>query len=318
MHAPAFALAPASRDPHDRPMHYDWLEDFLALIECGGFSRAAEQRHLTQPTFSRRIRALEEWIGSPLVDRGTHRVRLTPAGEHFRGVAEDSLRRLRLGLAETRAAADAASDTLRFAATHVLSLTFFPPWLRGLERNSPLAAGVELIADTMAACEQKMVAGRVQFLLCHNHPSAPARLGPEFRSVRVGEDVLLPVIAPGAFAGAGGSAIPRLGFTEESGMGRILASARAAAGAAPPIRPVFTSHLASVLTAMARDGRGLAWTTRSLVADDLQTGVLVRADTPEPDVPIDIVLWRPHARQSRAAERLWARIDTRHEGMDRA
>jgi DNA-binding transcriptional LysR family regulator len=34
-----------------------WLEDFLALIDCGAFSRAAEQRSITQPAFSRRIRA---------------------------------------------------------------------------------------------------------------------------------------------------------------------------------------------------------------------------------------------------------------------
>src|SRR6476469_5315224 len=99
-------------------MDSDWLEDFLALIACGGFSRAAERRRLSQPTFSRRIRALEDRIGSPLVDRSTHTMRLTPAGEHFRIVAEDTLRRLELGLAETRAIAAAASDSLRFASTH--------------------------------------------------------------------------------------------------------------------------------------------------------------------------------------------------------
>jgi len=294
-------------------MHYDWLEDFLALSECGGFSRAAEKRHLTQPTFSRRIRALEEWLGTTLVERGTHTVRLTAAGTHFRGVAEDTLRRLKLGVVETRAVADAASDTLRFAATHVLSMTFFPSWLRAVERSSPLATAVELIADTMEACEQKMIAGRVQFLLCHDHPSTPTRFGRDFRSVRIGQDVLLPVVAPGRFEGTASSDIPRLGFTEESGMGRILSSAWGASHSPPAIRPIFTSHLASVLTAMAREGRGIAWTAYSLVADDLQSGALVRADIAEGDVPIDIVLWRPHARQSPAAERLWLRIGANDE-----
>ena len=36
-----------------------WLEDFLALVDLGHFSRAAEQRCITQPAFSRRVRALE-------------------------------------------------------------------------------------------------------------------------------------------------------------------------------------------------------------------------------------------------------------------
>ena len=48
------------------PMELVWLEDFLALAEALNFSRAAEARHVTQPAFSRRIRALEGWIGAAL------------------------------------------------------------------------------------------------------------------------------------------------------------------------------------------------------------------------------------------------------------
>ena len=39
-------------------MDHKWLEDFLALARERSFSRAAELRHVTQPQFSRRIRAL--------------------------------------------------------------------------------------------------------------------------------------------------------------------------------------------------------------------------------------------------------------------
>jgi len=75
-------------------MDTGWLEDFITLAEEGNFSRAAETRNLSQPAFSRRIRALEEWVGTELVDRDTHRIALTEAGEAFRAVAEDVLRRL--------------------------------------------------------------------------------------------------------------------------------------------------------------------------------------------------------------------------------
>ena len=53
-----------------------WLEDFIKLADEGNFSRAAEARNLTQPAFSRRIRALEDWVGATLVDRDTHRIAL--------------------------------------------------------------------------------------------------------------------------------------------------------------------------------------------------------------------------------------------------
>ena len=289
-------------------MNIDWLDDFLALVEVGGFARAAEQRAVTQPTFSRRIQALEEWVGATLIDRSTHTMKLTPAGESFKVVAEQTVRRLQLGREEARAVAKVSSETLRFASTHALSLTFFPIWLRRLEKNEPTSVTVELTADHMVACERLMVEGRAQFLLCHHHEAATTRFGKDFRSVRLGEDTLLPVISPELARQVDPEKAPQLSFAAESGMGRILSAAWATSGRTPRAKPVFSSHLASVLTAMARDGRGVAWTALSLVADDIEAGTLLRAGPPEQDIPIEIRLWRPAARQSPAAEALWSRI----------
>jgi DNA-binding transcriptional LysR family regulator len=46
-------------------MELIWFEDYLALAETLNFSRAAELRHVTQPAFSRRIRALEAGSAQP-------------------------------------------------------------------------------------------------------------------------------------------------------------------------------------------------------------------------------------------------------------
>lgn len=281
-----------------------WLEDFLAVVEEGGFSRAADRRAVSQPAFSRRIRALEDWIGASLFDRSTHSVRLTPAGESFLPAAEDMIRRLRFAREDALGAARAASETLRFAATHVLSLTFFPLWLRTIEAGAPMTATVQLTADHMEACEKLMVAGKVQFLLCHDHPAAIRLSEDVFRSVRVGEDDLLPVVAPSFPADTALADLPYLAYSQESGMGRILA----AAGKVPPSKPVFASHLAGVLAAMAREGRGVAWSPRSLIADDLAAGRLIPAGGPEDAVPMEIRLFRPKARQSPAAEAMWDRV----------
>jgi DNA-binding transcriptional LysR family regulator len=132
------------------------------------------------------------------------------------------LRRLQLGRDEVRAIAKASSETLRFASTHVLSLTFFPLWLRQLENAHPFSATVELTADNMVACERLMVEGRAQFLLCHHHEAATTRFGSDFRSIRLGEDVLLPVATPGLLSDESAGALPQLCFTADSGMGRIL------------------------------------------------------------------------------------------------
>ena len=72
-------------------MNLSWLDDFLTLAAIGNFSRAADERHMTQPAFSRRIMALEEWLGVDLFDRGSKPPRLTETGRWFRQVAQDLL-----------------------------------------------------------------------------------------------------------------------------------------------------------------------------------------------------------------------------------
>lgn len=289
-------------------MEFSWLEDFLALVDTGNFNRAAEMRHLTQPAFSRRIRALEDWVGASLFDRATHRVTLTAAGDRFRPIAEDLLRRLLQGREEIRQVAATAAASLRFAATHVLSLTFFPVWLRSLETRTQLGP-VHLVSDTMRACEQIMRAGQAQFLLCHHAAALPGQLdtGP-FKSVRVGDDVLMPVAAADAEGRPrfrlAEAAVPHLAYSPESALGRIVAAAQAAS----PLDTVFTSHLATVLRAMALDGRGIAWLPRSLIADDLARGTLARAGSAAQDAPVEIRLFRAKARQSPAAEAFWAAL----------
>src|SRR5207244_10954537 len=94
------------------------------------FSKAAEARHVTQPAFSRRIRALEDWVGAPLFVRTTHSVTLTPAGEHFHTQAEILTRALHQLRRETLEVAGRGAGPLSIAATHALSFTFFPKWVR--------------------------------------------------------------------------------------------------------------------------------------------------------------------------------------------
>ncbi|MGE5516252.1 MAG: LysR family transcriptional regulator [Bacteroidota bacterium] len=284
-------------------MDLSWLEDFAALAETGNFSRAAEARHCTQPAFSRRIRALEDWIGAPLFDRNATPVRLTEAGERFRPAAAETWRRLAQGRDEARAAAQVAESRLVIAATHALSLLFFPGWLTRLEAGGPVGP-VRLLSDSLQACEEVMAQGGAHFLLCHHHPAAPGRLeSGGFLSTVVDRDRLVPVAAPDH--GLEGE-VPLLAYSEQSGMGRIL---DAELPQRPPLslRPVFTSHLSVVLRTMARDGRGVAWLPLSLVEDDVAAGRLARLGGGAWDVAVDIRLFRPRPRQSPAAEALWSR-----------
>ena len=58
-------------------MKLEWLEDLLAVIDQGSLSKAAVARHLTQPAFSRRVRAIEGYLGCELFDRDRKPLQLT-------------------------------------------------------------------------------------------------------------------------------------------------------------------------------------------------------------------------------------------------
>jgi LysR family transcriptional regulator, hypochlorite-specific transcription factor HypT len=296
-------------------MDLNWLEDFLALAEQKNFSRAAEARNVSQPAFSRRIRALEDWIGTPLFVRGTQGASLTRAGLHFLPLAEDLMRNLHRARRATRTVGERETGSLSIVATHALSFTFFPGWIRRHMRFEALGT-LNLISDSMEACEQIMLGGEVHFLLCHYHADVPTRFDDSrFESVRVGQDLLLPVCAPDAqgqplwpLPGTPERPARLLAYSPASGLGRILAAHEIRNAEASRLESVFTSHLAATLMTMAREGHGIAWLPLGLVEEDLIRTRLVRAGPNSSDIPVEIRLFRSPDCRNHAADELWGRI----------
>lgn len=297
-------------------MNLSWLEDFLALAASGNFSRAAEERHMTQPAFSRRIRALEEWLGTDLFDRTGQPAKLTAAGEWFRPAAHELLARVARVPGEAKAVAEAHSTTLRFAATHALSFTFMPGWLRRLE--SRIAVGpITLVSDVFARCEAMLLQSQAQFVLSHAHPHFASELQTQgYPFAKVGADVLVPVSAPDStghplhqVAQASPShPLQMLSYSRESGIGRILEEVRGAALERCPTQSVFQAHLASVLRTMVLDGRGMAWLPKTLIAEDLASGRLVEAAPRDWAIETEIRLYRDRSPLGQAAEDFWAAV----------
>ena len=110
-------------------MQGKWLEDFLLLAQERSFTRAAELRHVTHPAFGRRIRALEAWAGTPLVEPGGGPVRLTPAGEAFRDTAEQLVRTLAQSHDELQAVAGRQARVITLATGRTLARTIVADWL---------------------------------------------------------------------------------------------------------------------------------------------------------------------------------------------
>ncbi|MFD8542835.1 LysR family transcriptional regulator [Streptomyces sp. NPDC059649] len=72
-------------------MELHQLRYFVAVVEEGGFTRAAARLHLAQPGVSAQIRQLERELGQPLLDRSGRRVTVTEVGEAVLGYARTAL-----------------------------------------------------------------------------------------------------------------------------------------------------------------------------------------------------------------------------------
>ena len=293
-------------------MNLIWLDDFLALAATGNFSRAADDRHTSQPAFSRRIRALEAWIGADLFDRSSQPATLTEVGAWFAGVAQELNAKVARVPGDAKRIAEASSVILRIASTHALSFTFLPRWLRSFESHTTLGP-VQLMSDVLQRCEALMLQSKVQFVLSHAHSQAPGALDAEpYRSARIGQDVLIAVSAPNERGDArhqlrtGGGAVPVLWYTEESGLGRIVRAVLGRRLESLPVQVVFTAHLASVLRTMALDGRGIAWLPQTLVEDDIRQQRMVAVAIDDWTIPLDIKLYRDSELLGKAADAFWS------------
>jgi len=61
----------------------DELKVFIAVVESGSFSRAAEQLHMANSAVSRTVKKLENKLGVALLTRTTRQLALTHEGEHY-------------------------------------------------------------------------------------------------------------------------------------------------------------------------------------------------------------------------------------------
>src|ERR1700757_534834 len=89
------------------------LRYFAAVADAGSFTHAAEKMFIAQPTLSQQIRRLEEFVGTPLLQRRREGLRLTPAGSVLLDASRTVLSLVDHGVNRTRQAAGLGRPCLR-------------------------------------------------------------------------------------------------------------------------------------------------------------------------------------------------------------
>jgi DNA-binding transcriptional LysR family regulator len=118
-------------------MEIDQIESFLAIVTYGGFHKAAEALHVSQPAISGRVRALEASLGAELFVRGRARPQLSPAGKALRPHAEQLLRTVAIARQAIHELQPQTAGALRIAASLSVCTYLMPDVMQEYKAENP-------------------------------------------------------------------------------------------------------------------------------------------------------------------------------------
>ncbi|MEM6682884.1 MAG: LysR family transcriptional regulator [Pseudomonadota bacterium] len=150
------------------------LRYFLAVVEEGGFSRAAERCNVTQPTLSAGIRKLEDHLGTSLFLRSARRVELTPAGSRFLGRAQTIIREYNHALRDMEGLEDGGpKKPLRLGLSHTIAGWMVTLIVKAVQNARP-DQRVELSEGTRQELGNKLAQDRLDMAIQVSTGNEPA------------------------------------------------------------------------------------------------------------------------------------------------
>ncbi|WP_058911416.1 hypochlorite stress DNA-binding transcriptional regulator HypT [Entomohabitans teleogrylli] len=288
-----------------------WLYDFLTLEKCRNFSQAAVVRNVSQPAFSRRIRALEQAVGVELFNRQVSPLQLTEQGKIFHSQIRHLLQQLESNLTELRGGSDYTRHKIKIAAAHSLSLGLLPEVVKAMPPHFTYA--VEAI-DVDKAVDM-LREGQSDFIFSYHDENL---LQTPFDHIRLFESRLFPVCAAGdrqeALYSLTQSTFPLLTYNQNSYMGRLV-NRMLARYPALRFNTFFVSSMSELLKKVALDGCGIAWLPEYAIREDLAQGRLIALDEDELVIPIQAYAYRMNTRMTQVAESFWRDLRQRYTAL---
>jgi LysR family transcriptional regulator, hypochlorite-specific transcription factor HypT len=277
-------------------MELKWLDDYIALMETGSFSVAAERRHVSQPAFSRRIQMLEAWLGVTLIDRARKPLRFTPVATESQGDFRSLVARIYEFRSTLKSESLNVSD-LTIAAQHSLAGSCIPAFLERLNHLEP-APNFRIRSENRSDAVTMLMRGQAEILISYETAQTPCDIPSAIAKRHVlGVDKLVLVACPDLHAsliarGDGALPVPMLCFPAESFFGQVLRfEALPELMRSQQVVVRCVSEFAMGLRELALVGQGAAWLPTLLIQDDLRRGALLPLDKLGRSVDIEIAVY---------------------------
>jgi len=137
------------------------LRYVAVLAEQLNFTRAAARLHVAQPSLSKQIRELEEYLGLKLFDRTKREVRLTAAGEAFATEARQAILHAERAVLGARAANGQHKGPWSLGYSPLIDLRILPKVRQHLSVTHP-ADDVRLVSAHTSEQADRLIRGDLQ------------------------------------------------------------------------------------------------------------------------------------------------------------
>lgn len=252
-----------------------------------------------------------------MIDRSGQPVKLTGAGEMFKPVALEIVQLAYQSRNDIKTQMGVDEGKIRFSTVSTLAQFFVPGWLKSLQPTIEIDSfsvrtdfgGVD---DYLSAVE----VGRIDFFICYEDPSGTIyNYTEKFSSLSLGTETLVPVVCPNSDGkpeywlptAKPGSSIPYLHTNSRPSLWPVKHHLETLYGDLEFV-PVYETSIATAIRAMVFEGYGVAWIPKSIVADDLANGRLMRAAKECDDIRMDIKIYRYEPNAEPRTEKFWQAV----------
>jgi DNA-binding transcriptional LysR family regulator len=143
-----------------KSVNLDYLHAFVAVVQHGSFSAAAERLKLSQPAVSLQVRQLERALGATLIERVGRRTRPTPAGAELLAHAGRIDAAVTAAVEAVARRATGAIGRVRLGTGATACIFLLPPILKELRDTFPnleLTVATGNTADIVKAVEENIL-----------------------------------------------------------------------------------------------------------------------------------------------------------------
>ncbi|AQZ53598.1 LysR family transcriptional regulator [Martelella mediterranea] len=294
-------------------MRLEWLEDILAVVETGSFNAAAARRNVTQPAFSRRIRAIEDYVGAELFDRDRKPVGLKPSISAQQEEIKRLVSEMKDLLYELRRQGREANNRIVIASQHAITTSRAPGIIEAF--SNTIDVSVRLRSANRDECLALLMTKQADLLLNYQSVAeAAAETEDYLERVNLGTEAFIPVFATHGLGVLNDSyargELPVIAYPSDAFLGRIFnEEVMPQVPSGEFVRRKVETALTLAALQFAISGVGVAWVPESIARDAIRAGLLFDLRDVLPHTLLTVAAVRLAGGHTAVQDLIWTEIN---------